>query len=134
MSEAVAYYNWGRWVTDCPVPGCTDALEVTPGQQQMACKDGHAFTIAWPPAELVGQVVAVLAERPERWRSWFPQDHPLAVATGQPHGQTIDVLRAETQWLNEQANPAPGGRPPLEQVLSDYGFTLADDGATLRRL
>jgi hypothetical protein len=102
---------------------------------QAACKYGHLVDLEWPPQELAAQIVAVLAERPERHRSWFPADHPLALAMGQPHGQTVEELRAETAWLNEQVSPPPPtDQPPLAEVLATYGLGLADDGTTLRRL
>ncbi|MFI6228636.1 hypothetical protein ACIBCR_15145 [Micromonospora echinospora] len=132
--ESAAYYNWGRWVADCAVEMCADAREVTVGQVEAACRFGHPFRVVWPPQDLAAQVVAVLEERVEQHRSWFPSGHPLAVATGQPHGQTVEELREETRWLQEQAAQQPIVPPGLDQVLAGFGLALAEDGTTLRRL
>lgn len=92
--KAQPYINWGRFVVDCPVEGCHDARQVDPGQSTDNCAKGHPISIEWPKG--AAQVMAVLAERPdEQHRNWFPDGHPFAVATGQPHGQSVAELRAE---------------------------------------
>ncbi|MEU7170302.1 hypothetical protein ABZ949_02275 [Micromonospora tulbaghiae] len=59
------------------------------------------FAVDWP--DEMPQITAVLAERPEdRNRNWFPAGHPLAVATGQPHGQSVEELREEARQAAQQ--------------------------------
>lgn len=94
--KAQTYVNWGRLVVECPREGCGDAREVQPGQASEACVNGHPITLDWPPR--IADVMAELSERPNaRNRNWFPADHPLAVATGQPHGQGLADLKAEAK-------------------------------------
>ncbi|MFF3867346.1 hypothetical protein [Micromonospora sp. NPDC001898] len=99
---AQVYINWGRFVIDCPHSDCHDAREVTPGQQAEVCAAGHLLVVQWPPD--AAQIHAALAERPqERTRNWFPQDHPVALQGGQPHGQSPDDLRDEARQREEAA-------------------------------
>lgn len=131
MSRTQAYVNWGRLVADCAQPGCSDAVQLQPGQQAMFCVHGHPSAVEFDDA--LPAVMAALGERAEeRRRNWFPRGHPLAVATGQPHGQSIDDLRAEHTKgvaLDEQARAAR--REQLAAVLGEFGLELGDDG-TLR--
>lgn len=87
------YINFGRFVVDCPA--CRDARMVEPGQLEDACINGHRIVLNWPRG--AAQAMAALADRPEENRNWFPADHPFAVATGQPHGQTVAELKAEAK-------------------------------------
>lgn len=99
---ARAYANWGRWVADCPREFCRYAFRLTPGQERYVCRTkqgegcGADAPIEWPhDAE---QIDAELKRRPvESTRNWFPQDHPRAVSSGSPHGQTVADLRAEAE-------------------------------------
>jgi hypothetical protein len=99
--ESPVYINWGRFVADCPAPGCGDAREVEPGQKTMTCCvgencPGHTSDLGWPTG--VPQVMAALQERiSEKRRNWFPDGHPFAVAAGLPHGQSVAELRQETE-------------------------------------
>jgi hypothetical protein len=106
--KAVAYLNHNRWVADCPAPGCTDARAVYPEDQSgipspvrlsdQVCAFGHAFTIDMPPVEVEAQINAAMAERISKWRrNWFPRNHPRAISSGRPHGQSIRELREETE-------------------------------------
>lgn len=92
---ALAYLNWGRWIADCP-GGCRNAERLTPGQDAFACSNcGQVALIEWPPdAGAIWQVLGmrVLANS----RNWYPAGHPVAVAAGIPHGQTIHDLMVET--------------------------------------
>ncbi|MFJ1539279.1 hypothetical protein ACIODS_12120 [Micromonospora chalcea] len=131
--QAAVYVNWSRLVADCPYPLCTAAAEAQPGQQQAVCDNcGRPADLVWPAG--LPEILAALERRPvPATRNWFPADHPLAVAGGLPHGQTVADLDAETE-AHLAAEQAPPERPPLEAMLADYGFTLAGDGTTLRRL
>ena len=37
MRITVPYRNFGRLVADCPFPDCSNAREITPGQEQFDC-------------------------------------------------------------------------------------------------
>lgn len=92
--KTLVYINWGRFVADCSSVDCTDARELEPGQADMTCISGHPSRLDWP--DNAAQLMAVLQERlSDKRRNWFPAGHPLAVNLGQPHGQTLDELRAE---------------------------------------
>jgi len=127
--KALAYLNWGRWVADCPVGGCTDARAIYPtdanGQPtggppilDHVCTGGHRFAVDMPPPEFEAQIVAALSERvSEKRRNWFPRGHPFAVLTGQPHGQTVRELREE----------AAAGEEADAQHLSDRRARILDE-------
>jgi hypothetical protein len=130
----LAYFNWGRWVADCPRP-CGSAMELTPGQEEIACRTCQcAALVEWP--DNAPQISTVLAERPqEQHRNWYPKNHPLAIRGSIPHGQTVKQLQAETR---ERMAP-PGvyafdGLGELRDTLRVNGFDVADDGKTLRRI
>jgi hypothetical protein len=83
--ETVAYYNWGRWVADCPRPGCVNALQLHPGQDLFVCQGmdscGAVGQIEWPPDP--SAIAAALNVRPiPRTRNWKP-------------GETLADLMAE---------------------------------------
>lgn len=94
MTVVPVYINWGQFVADCP---CGDARHVQPGDRSMRCVDGHQNDLEWQ--DDAPRVMAALGERVStKRRNWFPRNHPLAVAAGWPHGQTVDEIRAETQF------------------------------------
>lgn len=99
-AKAVAYINEGRWVADCPQPGCACAEKLTPGQFVYSCGDPSCLAMAevtWPPALEAHNVWAVLQERPNlAVRNWYPEGHPTAVRYGLPHGETAAELAEET--------------------------------------
>lgn len=102
--KALVYVNWNRMIADCPAPECTDAREVAPGQTAETCVNGHAFDLQWPDS--IGQVMAALAERTsDKRKNWFPRNHPFAVASGQPHGQSVRELHQEAR-AGENADAA----------------------------
>ena len=76
---AVAYMSWGRWVADCPNPGCTNAMGLDRGQTEFRCGTansvgtcGTVAPIGWPTnADAVEQA---LAGRPPASQSWKPGD------------------------------------------------------------
>jgi hypothetical protein len=101
VKTALAYLNWGRWVVDCPEPGCQDARCVyhpvtTERQTEDVCANGHPFLIEMPPPAMEGQLVAAVAERAhDADRSWYPHGHSRATLAGLPTGQTVSDLVAE---------------------------------------
>lgn len=94
-TAARAYVNHGRWIADCPRPGCGNALKLTPHQGHFGC--GICATTApvdWPAD--ADEIWDVLQLRPEaRNRNWFPLEHELAVRARCPHGQTVAELLDE---------------------------------------
>jgi hypothetical protein len=140
--EAVAYYNWGRWVVDCEcgsalaygIGGSLDAGQ--PGTTPMICRECRRITpIRWPPN--LDQIEAVLAKRPSpKHRNWFPRSHPMAVRNNLPHGQSVAELDDETasKLGDDFVPPEEQQRRDLDRLLADHGMRLAADGQTLRRL
>lgn len=112
-----AYLNHGRWVADCPVPGCKDALALYPQHPQtgqlsptpvyeQTCVNGHRFRLDAPPDDMRARIEVALAERLSHTRrNWFPKDHPMALAYGYPHGQSVDDLKRESA-VGEQGDAA----------------------------
>jgi hypothetical protein len=93
--RAIAYVNWGRWVSDCPA-GCGSAQRLEPGQDVFTCAEcGQLALIAWP-ADADRIWFALTARILPRNRNWFPAGHPLALAANCPHGQGVDDLMAES--------------------------------------
>ena len=80
MESAVAFYDYGRWVADCPNPQCTNALLVDPGQQKWLCRYVDnlgrvqgcltSAPLAWP--ENREAIEADLAGKPESAQHWKP--------------------------------------------------------------
>jgi hypothetical protein len=117
--ESMTYINWGRFVADCADPACQDAVLVNPGQQSASCVNGHTFDVVWAPG--IEAATAALEQRPEeRRRNWFPAGHPLAVATGQPNGETPDELIAEQSAHEQQESAAKADQ--VAAVLADMGL------------
>ncbi len=49
--DAVVYFNWGRWVADCPTPSCSNAEEYGRGltDGSMVCSFCHRMSkVVWP--------------------------------------------------------------------------------------
>lgn len=139
---ALVYVNWGRLVAECDFPGCGDARVVDIGQPTMQCCvgdgrqgnqcPGHVSDLDWP-ADLP-QVVTALNERTsDKRRNWFPQGHPVAVATGQPHGQSVAELQAEAE-AGEAADAAflAERRAELLGQMRDLGVTSDEALAALK--
>lgn len=97
-AQAVAYVNHGRWVADCPRPGCLNAEKLDPGQFMYLCDACRiAVPIQWPAPQAAHDIWEALAERPNvENRNWFPAGHPLALAAGLPNGLTAAELAGET--------------------------------------
>jgi hypothetical protein len=114
-APARAYVNHGRWVADCPRPYCGGAEQLHDTERREACwvelhdqdQPGHErsvyfhcrncdliTSVDWPAD--AARIRAALMERPvPQTRNWFPADHPLAVNSRSPHGQSVDDLAAE---------------------------------------
>ena len=79
---AQAYINHGRWVVDCPNPGCAGAELVHPDDSRLFCAScyndyvGGAFVkVKMPPAAKKKRIEAVLGKRPAAAnRNWFPKE------------------------------------------------------------
>lgn len=139
MSTSVAYYNYARWVAECP--NCDDArlvyavnprTGVPTGERLTAdvCANGHAFDIEMPDETLEAQIVAVLSTRPnEADRGWYPAGHPAGIRAGQPTGQTVAELEAENadvaRYHLARRNVE---RDMLRQMLAQHGITVRPDG------
>ncbi len=135
MKTALAYLNWGRWVADCPHPGCHDARAVyhpTTGQRQTedVCANGHPFTIDMPPANVEAQLVAAVAERTvDADRSWYPTGHPRATLLGLPTGQTVrDLIDEGKQVAKFRAEERESERGRLRELLTGLGMKVGPDG------
>jgi hypothetical protein len=140
VRTAQAYYNWGRFVCDCPEPGCKDArlvYEVDPrtgiptGRKltEDVCAAGHPFRIEMPPPEIEAQIVAALAAREDRDKAWYPRGHPLGVAAGQPTGQSVADLHTENREVTKaRTTQRDAERDRLREVLAELGVNVRDDG------
>lgn len=139
--KALVYINWGRLVAECPSPGCGDARAVELGQRSATCCvgdgitsrcPGHTFDLEWP--ENMAQILAALDERTaEKRKNWFPKGHPLAVATGQPHGQSARELREEAAAGEEaDAQYLSDRRAQILAELREADIPLADVLAALK--
>ena len=123
-----AYINWARIVCDCGYLGCSDAVEVQPGQDAAICEAGHISAVEWDPG--LPAALEVLNERAEdRRKNWFPKAHPLAVATGQPHGQTVAELRDEhIQGVAADQTAREERRQRIAALLGEFNVQVSDDG------
>lgn len=90
------YYNYGRWVVDCPREYCNSAEKVDGGQQLERCTNClQDIEITWPTDWV--DIASVLDLRPvPNTRNWFPPDHRLAIASGAPSGQSVQDLVEES--------------------------------------
>ena len=84
-NPAIAFFNWGRWVADCPKPGCGNALELERGQADFVCRTRNGVgacatsaPVQWPTDPGPAEVEAALGGRSEAGRSWRPGEelHP----------------------------------------------------------
>lgn len=128
--DTPAYVNHGRWVADCPVPDCGDAVALHPQDPRTGipspqpvllqrCANGHELRLVAPPEEFRARIETALAERlSEVRRNWFPSNHPYALANGWPHGETPDDIRRQTEAGETADAEALAGRraAALEQV------------------
>jgi hypothetical protein len=119
---ARAYANQGRWVADCPRPYCGSAELLVPWQPVVRCRACHAEAPCEWPENAEGITTVLAARGNPGWMNWFPAGHPLALAAGCPHGQSVADLLAEDDehagelaaWhdfgLLEVGAPSPGLR------------------------
>lgn len=129
MNEALAYFNWGRWVVDCPQPGCSDAREVKPPQLEDVCVNGHPFRIVMPPVEEAAAIAAELRKRVrDADQSWYPRGHVRAELAGQPTGQTLAQLRDETGMVEAERARQQAERDQLVATLAKNGISISPDG------
>jgi hypothetical protein len=140
MRKALAYLNHGRWVADCPEPGCTDArlvYEVHPktgvptGRKltEDVCANGHRFELVMPPAEFEAQVTAAVAERVDADKGWYPRGHQRAMLAGLPTGQSIDdLVRENHEVARFRAAQHESRKAQLAHVLAELGIKVRDDG------
>lgn len=135
MRTAAAYYNWGRWIVDCPEPGCTDARAVyhpTTGARQThdVCANGHPIQIDMPPPPVEAQIGAVLSERAvEADRSWYPTGHRRAVLSGLPTGQSVKELAEENRKVSAyRTAQRQHEQARVRELLADLGVTVGPDG------
>jgi hypothetical protein len=137
---AHAYFNWGRWVADCPTDSCSDARAVFPPDANgipattphldQACKGGHSFRIVMPPPADAAAIEAELLRRPhEADQSWFPKGHAFAVLAGLPHGQTLEQLHAETGEVEKfRTAQSQERQDQLVALLAEHGVEVRPDG------
>lgn len=134
MDTALAYLNWGRWVADCPAPGCTDAREVYQNGVRLdsdTCARGHHFQIEMPPERMEAQIVTALADRVEDAdKGWYPKGHERAILTGQPTGQTIAELVAENDEVAAYRTAhADATKEQVREALAAAGIEVRPDGS-----
>jgi hypothetical protein len=132
VPSALAYYNHGRWVVDCPHEGCFSALAVESGGGVTCAAPpagcGRRYEVEWPAN--APTIERVLAVRPEQNRNWFPEGHPLATAVGWPTGQTPDDLREETRTFAPELGTVALSDEDAEilgPILRKYDLVLTRD-------
>lgn len=137
MATAPAYYNYGRFVADCPQPGCTDARAVYhpqtgARQTEDVCAKGHRYQIDMPPPDLEAQIVAAVAARPEDAdKAWYPRGHTRALLAGLPTGQSVDdLIRENEEVARFRADFDRARRARLAELLAEQGIEVMvnDDG------
>lgn len=84
MDSAVARFDWGRWVADCPSPTCMNAMQLEPGQEQFECRFlidpqrqayggcGTVAEIEWP--DDVAGIERETEGKPESEQNWRPEE------------------------------------------------------------
>ena len=74
--EAVVYFNWGRWLAECPDPSCSNAEEYGRGLKDgsMVCSNCKRMAPArWPDDRATIQKVLEMRPVPGT-RNWFPHE------------------------------------------------------------
>ncbi len=144
----VAVVDWGRWIIECPRPGCSYAYQVEPGQDGWVCqtKDGGGCgcmaRVDWPKD--AARIAAVLAERPlEKTRNWAPAGHRQTqhsrtadgrtVAEVYPKGQTVEDLQAEAREARSSP-PPPDKRQQVADAMAALGVEFDPATGTVRGL
>jgi hypothetical protein len=133
----VAVVNWGRWVTECPRPGCSYAYSVDPGQDGWVCQTtdgdgcGYMARVEWP--QDAATIAAVLTERPlEKTRNWAPVGHRQTqhsrtidgriIAEAYPEGQDVSDLMAESRAAGDLPSPTPDLRQQAAAAMAALGL------------
>lgn len=93
--QAIARVYAGQWIANCIRPGCMNAEALAPGAWVVACRNCQwSGPVLWPVN--APEISLELARRPvPGTRNWFPKDHPIALASGTPHGQSVAELAEE---------------------------------------
>jgi hypothetical protein len=91
----VVYVSGGRWIADCP--RCNGGIPGWPGHDRGCCLDcGTVYKLAYPPEDEIGEVVALLAIRPEVQRNYWCH-----------RGETPEQLQVENDaagWATEASH------------------------------
>lgn len=143
--DAPVYFNHGRWVANCPVPGCGDAVALHPQDRHTGvpsphpvlmqlCANGHDLRLVAPPEELRARIETALMERVSATRrNWFPRDHPYALANGWKHGETVDEIKRETDvGESADAEAVAARRAVLLSQMKEFGVTVDEALAVLK--
>jgi hypothetical protein len=134
--NTLARINYGRWIADCPEPGCYDAKGLRLGQTGMVCADGHPSTVVWPSEIERMAVEAALARRALPGdRNWFPEGHPLAEthARGEA-GLSPAELDLQTAAHDAAVAAQAHELRQLTGMLERHGLTIGPDGTIHGRL
>lgn len=84
-AEIPAYVSAGRWVADCPTPGCNGGIACWPDNARACCLDcGYIFKVKFPNRDVIDRAQKTLLMRPEEFQNWRPDQ-----------GETPKVLEAE---------------------------------------
>jgi hypothetical protein len=136
MSNALAHVNWGKWVAQCPVPGCRSGWALEPGQSSMTCSMGHTSPVVWPGnAASRAAIMKALAKRPnEGDRNWFPAGEPTAVAAGYPVDQTPAQIDSDTAAQEAVEAATDAQKAELLALLAKMNIPIADDGTILGKV
>jgi hypothetical protein len=141
MMTSLAYLNYGRWVADCPVDGCSDARALHPEDRygnpspqpvpDTVCAAGHPYHIETPPAQHRDRLEQAVSERPLiQDRGWYPKGHGWAELNGYPTGQSVDDLRAESSEVaSVRAQQRAEKDRRLREALSSLGVEVRPDGS-----
>lgn len=135
MRTALAYYNWGRFVCDCPEPGCDDARlvyhpQTGERQTQDVCAAGHPFAIQMPSPTDEAAIVTALADRAnDADKSWYPDGFARAIALGQPTGQSPRELVAEGKQVAKlRTAEQQREQERRRELLTQLGVAVRPDG------
>ncbi len=95
--QALAYVYRGTWVAECPTY-CGNVQKVFRENSSLyRCVHCEQLaSVKWPDSGFMEMMTAVLDRRPDPDnRNWYPEDHPVAVRFGIPHGQSVQDLLDE---------------------------------------
>ena len=115
-SPAVAYVNQGRWVADCPTPGCGGAMALVRGAMGFLCgaclnvEVGYRYRpLSWPVEAVEAEAVLSVRMLPEQ-ANWRPGESIAALeAENEAHG----FARRTVEVATPKPGRAPSAPPPL---------------------